>query len=240
MSTPTGSWIQEDDLNFEINEPDAYALEEALQLKEKNGGEVIALCAGPARAAQTIREALAKGADRAIHIEDENLRALDPLAVARLMAKAHRAGEAGSGSDRPAIGRPGLRADRRDSGGTARSAARDDHHAGGSAGRVDPRKAGAGRWLVPACGDAAAGVVDDSIGHQQAALRHADGHQEGEDEGDQAAYGGRAGRHGRRPRSRCRRIYVPERAKQAQIFEGPPKEAAAKLVEKLKFEARVI
>src|SRR5580700_379086 len=83
-----GSWIQEDDLSFEINEPDAYALEEALQLKEKNGGEVIALCAGPARAAQTIREALAKGADRAIHIEEENLRTLDPLAVASLMAKA--------------------------------------------------------------------------------------------------------------------------------------------------------
>jgi len=38
-------------------------------LKEKHGGEVIALCAGPARASQTIREALAKGADRAIHIE---------------------------------------------------------------------------------------------------------------------------------------------------------------------------
>ncbi len=40
-------WIQEADLSFEINEPDAYALEEALQLKEKHGGEVIALCAGP-------------------------------------------------------------------------------------------------------------------------------------------------------------------------------------------------
>ena len=49
-------WIQEGDLSFEINEPDAYALEEALQLKEKHGGEVVALCAGPARAAQTIRE----------------------------------------------------------------------------------------------------------------------------------------------------------------------------------------
>ena len=41
-----------------------------LQLKEKHGGEVVVLCAGPERAAQTIREALAKGADRAIHIED--------------------------------------------------------------------------------------------------------------------------------------------------------------------------
>src|ERR1700693_4674945 len=77
----SGRWIQEADLSFEINEPDAYALEEALQLKEKHGGEVIALCAGPARAAQTIREALAKGADRAIHIEEENLTTLDTLGV---------------------------------------------------------------------------------------------------------------------------------------------------------------
>jgi len=81
-------WIQEGDLTFEINEPDAYALEEGLQLKEKHGGEVIALCAGPARAGQTIREALAKGADRAIHIEEENLTSLDTLGVASLLAAA--------------------------------------------------------------------------------------------------------------------------------------------------------
>ena len=87
----SGRWIQENDLSFEINEPDAYALEEALQLKEKHGGEVVALCAGPARASQTIREALAKGADRAIHIEEENLAALDTLGVARLLAKAAEA-----------------------------------------------------------------------------------------------------------------------------------------------------
>ena len=86
-----GRWIQEADLSFEINEPDAYALEEALQLKEKHGGEVIALCAGPARAAQTIREALAKGADRAIHIEEENLNTLDTLGVAKLLAAAAKA-----------------------------------------------------------------------------------------------------------------------------------------------------
>src|SRR5580704_9663361 len=81
-------WIEDSDLNYEINEPDAYALEEALQLKEKHGGEVIVLCAGPARAGQTIREALAKGADRALHIEEEDLSTADPLALARLMAKA--------------------------------------------------------------------------------------------------------------------------------------------------------
>ena len=84
----SGRWILENDLTFEVNEPDAYALEEALQLKEKHGGEVIALCAGPGRAGQTIREALAKGADRAIHIEEENLSSWDALGVARLLAAA--------------------------------------------------------------------------------------------------------------------------------------------------------
>src|SRR5882762_8512550 len=86
-----GKWIEEQDLNYEINEPDAYALEEALQLKEKHGGEVVALCAGPARASQTIREALAKGADRAIHIEEVNLGSFDTLGIAKLLAKAAEA-----------------------------------------------------------------------------------------------------------------------------------------------------
>ena len=83
-----GKWVQEADLTYEINEPDAYALEEALQLKEKHGGEVVVLCLGPERAGQTIREALAKGADRAIHVEEENANSLDTLGVAKLLAKA--------------------------------------------------------------------------------------------------------------------------------------------------------
>jgi len=83
-----GRWIEENDLSFEINEPDAYALEEALQLKEKHGGEVIALCAGPARASQAIREALAKGADRAIHVEEDALGSFDTLGLAKLLVGA--------------------------------------------------------------------------------------------------------------------------------------------------------
>src|ERR1700729_1864535 len=85
-----GRWIDESDLNYTINEPDAYALEEALQLKEKNGGEVIVVSAGPERAGVTIREALAKGADRAIHVLCENLGEFDALGVARLLAEAIR------------------------------------------------------------------------------------------------------------------------------------------------------
>jgi electron transfer flavoprotein beta subunit len=83
-----GKWLDESDVTYEMNEPDAYALDVALQLKEKLGGEVVVLCAGPQRAAQTIREALAKGADRAIHVEVEESGALDALATARLLAKA--------------------------------------------------------------------------------------------------------------------------------------------------------
>jgi electron transfer flavoprotein beta subunit len=84
----TGKRLDESDLTYEMNEPDAYALEEALQLKEKLGGEVIILCAGPDRATQTIREALAKGADRAIHVELEEGGMPDALATARLLANA--------------------------------------------------------------------------------------------------------------------------------------------------------
>jgi electron transfer flavoprotein beta subunit len=89
-------WIDERDLQWAMNEPDAYALEEALQLKEKHGGEVIVLSAGPERVGSTIREALAKGADRAIHIVCDDLgagaggglRNFDALGVARLLAAA--------------------------------------------------------------------------------------------------------------------------------------------------------
>src|SRR5580704_790642 len=83
----SGRWIEDADLSWEINEPDAYALEAALQLRDAATGEVIVLCAGPDRATQTIREALAKGADRALHIETDQT-ASDPLALAHAMAKA--------------------------------------------------------------------------------------------------------------------------------------------------------
>jgi electron transfer flavoprotein beta subunit len=83
-----GKWIEESDLQFAMNEPDAHALEEALQLKEKHGGEVVVLSAGPERVATTIREALAKGADRAIHILCDDLAQRDALGVAQMLAAA--------------------------------------------------------------------------------------------------------------------------------------------------------
>ena len=84
------TWIRDQDAGFELNEPDAYALEEALRLKEKHGGEVVVCCAGPARATQVIREALARGADRAVHVESDALATADANTVAAALAEAIR------------------------------------------------------------------------------------------------------------------------------------------------------
>lgn len=83
----TGTWIRED-VSYEVNEPDAFALEEALRQKEKHTGEVVVVSAGPARAQQVLREALAKGADRAIHLEDGGFVGLDAYNTARAIAAA--------------------------------------------------------------------------------------------------------------------------------------------------------
>jgi len=82
-----GTWIRED-VSYEVNEPDAYALEEALRQKEKHSGEVVVITAGPGRAQQVVREALAKGADRAIHLEDAGFVNLDAFNTARAIAAA--------------------------------------------------------------------------------------------------------------------------------------------------------
>lgn len=82
------TWIREQDPTYEMNEPDAYALEEALRLKEKLGGEVVVCSAGPARVAQVLREALARGADRAIHVQDDGLAAGDAFVIASALAGA--------------------------------------------------------------------------------------------------------------------------------------------------------
>src|SRR5262247_3257887 len=83
-----GTWIREQDVSYEMNEPDAYALEEALRLREKHGGEVVVCSAGPARVQTVIREALARGADRAIHVEHDSLGAADAFVIADALAAA--------------------------------------------------------------------------------------------------------------------------------------------------------
>ena len=82
------TWIREHDVSYEMNEPDAYALEEGLRLREKHGGEVVVCSAGPARVQQVLREALARGADRALHVADDSLAAADAAVSAGALAAA--------------------------------------------------------------------------------------------------------------------------------------------------------
>ena len=84
------TWIEEGDLSFEVSESDGYALEEALRVKEKLGGEVVVCSMGPQRVKSVIKDALARGADRAIHVARDNLGQLSPYATASVLVAAIR------------------------------------------------------------------------------------------------------------------------------------------------------
>src|SRR5918992_1498178 len=84
------TWIEEGDLSYEVNESDGYALEEALRLKEKKGGEVVVCSMGPQRVKSVIKDALARGADRAIHVVGDHVEHLGPFAAATVLAEAVR------------------------------------------------------------------------------------------------------------------------------------------------------
>jgi electron transfer flavoprotein beta subunit len=237
---PAGKWIEEADLSYEINEPDAYALEEALQLKEKHGGEVIVLCAGPTRAAQTVREALAKGADRAIHIEEENLGAFDPLATARLLAAALK-------PEAPDLILTGLQSDDYGYGQTGVILAEllGLPHATiimqveKQDGRIRVKRELEEGWFqhvempLPALLTIQSGINR---------LRYATlmGIKKAKTKELKRLTAAALGVASASPSIVLERVYLPERMKRTQLFDGSPKEAAAQLVEKLKFEARVI
>jgi electron transfer flavoprotein beta subunit len=84
------TWIEEGDLSYEVNESDGYALEEALRLKEKLGGEVVVCSMGPQRVKTVIKDALARGADRAIHVVGDQLQHLSAYTAASILADAVR------------------------------------------------------------------------------------------------------------------------------------------------------
>jgi electron transfer flavoprotein beta subunit len=84
-----GTWVDQGNLTFGLNDYDRYALEEALRLKDAGKvAEVVALTAGPERASSALRTCLATGADRGVHIKDDALTAADPLSVARAIVSA--------------------------------------------------------------------------------------------------------------------------------------------------------
>ena len=234
-----GRWIDESDLSFEINEPDAYALEEALQLREKHGGEVVALCAGPARASSTIREALAKGADRAIHIEEEDLGRFDPLGVAALLARA-------AAPESPDLVLTGLQSD-------------DLGH--GQCGVILAELLGLPHaTIIMKVERTAAGIrvkrelEDGWFQHVDMPLPAVLTIQSGINKVRYATLMGIKKSKTKEVRRLTaaelqaesadsvtpRRVYLPERAKQTVLLAGTPKEQAARLAEMLKFEVRVL
>lgn len=234
-----GKWLDESDLTYEMNEPDAYALEEALQLKEKLGGEVVVVSAGPDRAAQTIREALAKGADRAIHVQLDEAGALDSLKAARLLKKAVE-------PEKPDFILTGLQSDDLGYGQTGVILAELLGYSHATiVMEVEPQGANVrvkreleDGWFqnvtlpLPVVLTIQSGIKK---------LRYATlmGIKKAKSKEVKTIS---AADLGVQPESgiEMERVYMPQRTKQAQIFTGDPKQVAHQLVEKLKFEARVI
>ena len=81
-----GTWYSDQDLAWRMNEYDEYAVEQAVQLKEQTGGELVVVCLGPERVKEPIKKALAMGADRGVHLQDDASHAKDPFAVASALA----------------------------------------------------------------------------------------------------------------------------------------------------------
>ncbi len=234
-----GNWIRESDIGFEMNEPDSYALEEALRLKEKHGGEVIALSMGPERVKQTIKEALAKGADRAIHIADNDFAQLDPLGSAKCLAAAikqqkHDLVLTGLQSDDHGFGQTGV----------LLAGVLDVPHATIiMAIEVDGQKMKLKRELEAGwfqhieCPLPAVLTIQSGINKvRYATLKGIMAAKKKEITTIARASLGVSAE----ATQRVEKIYVPTKTKKTEFLTGTPKEVAGKLVEKLKFEARVI
>jgi electron transfer flavoprotein beta subunit len=230
------TWIRDQDASYEMNEPDQYALEEALRLKEKHGGDVVVCSAGPARVAQVIREALARGADRAIHVEDDGLASADAFVVADALASAMK-GEAfdliltGLQSDDQGFAQTGvILAERL---GLPHATIIMDVQVNGGALRVKRELEGGWfQWVampLPAVLTIQSGInqlryatLKGIMAAKKKEIRKA------------AAPGGGAAR------QQIVSLYMPEKAKKTEILSGSPAEAAKALVKKLREDARVI
>ena len=235
----TGNWIKESDIAFEMNEPDSYALEEGLRLKEKHGGEVVALSMGQERVKQAIKEALAKGADRGIHIADNQFAQLDPLGAAKALAAAIQKEKAdlvltGLQSDDHGFGQTGV----------LLAALLDRPHAtiimqievqDGKMKLKRELEAGWFQWME--CPLPAVLTIQSGINKVRYATL----------KGIMAAKKKEIITVAREAlgvvhetTQKIEKIYVPTKTKKTEFLTGTPKEVASQLVEKLKFEARVI
>jgi electron transfer flavoprotein beta subunit len=235
----SGKWMNETDLQWMLNESDAFALEEALQLKEKHGGEVVVVSAGPERVGSTIREALAKGADRAIHVDADNLGTRDALGVARLLAAAIE-------PEKPDLLLTGLQSDDLGYGqtGVILAALLGLPHSSlilhvekTESGLTVKRELEEG-WFQTIDLPLPAALTIQSGGTK---LRYATlmGIKRAKTKEVRRVSEGELGA-ASTPTVTLERVSLPHKQKSTQLLPGAPKEAAAALVEKLKFEARVL
>jgi electron transfer flavoprotein beta subunit len=230
------TWIREQDASYEMTEPDAYALEEALRLKEKQGGEVVVCSAGPARVAQVLREALARGADRAIHVEDDGLASADAFVVADALAAAMRDERfdlvlTGLQSDDQGFAQTGvILAERL---GLSHATIIMDVQVQPSGLRVKRELEGGWfQWVempFPA-------VLTIQSGINQLRYATLKGIMAAKKKEIRKA----ASPSGSAARQKIVGLYVPEKTKKTQMLAGSPAEAARELVRKLREEARVI
>lgn len=236
-----GTWIQDRDLTYEINESDQYALEAALQLKEKHGGEVIALSLGPQRVQTVIKEALARGADRALHLDDAVFTGLDAFGIAAVIAAAAKA----EGFD---LLLTGLQSDDLGFAQTGVIAAEllglphativmDVESQDGSLRVKRELENGFFQWVsmpAPAVLTIQSGIntlryatLKGIMAAKKKEIKKLDAASLGLDAAQLA------------PKMQFLRLYVPQKSKQTQFIEGSPAEVAAQLVSKLKNEARI-
>ncbi len=236
-----GTWIQEKDLTYEINESDAYALEAALQLKEKHGGEVVALSLGPDRVQSVIKEALARGADRGLHIEDAAFVGLDAFSAASVIAAAAK-------SDGFDLLLTGLQSDDNGYGQTGVIAAQqlglphvtivmDIQSVDGNI--QIKRELESGYFQNVSLPLPAVLSIQSGINTlRYATLKGIMGAKKKEIKKlDAAAIGIET--EALAPKMQIKRVYIPQKSKQTQLITGSPAEAATILLEKLKNEARV-
>ena len=229
------TWVRDQDAAWELNEPDAYALEEALRLKEKHGGEVIVISAGPARVTQVIREALARGADRAIHVEGDHLAMADAFTAAEALAEAAKAEQCdliltGLQSDDQGFAQVGvILAERL---GMAHSTIIMDVQVEGTNLRVKRELEGGWfQWIampLPAVLTIQSGINQ----LRYATLKGIMAAKRKEIKAVPAPAAPAA-------RQRILSIYVPEKTKATRLIDGTPAEAAAELVRVLRDDARV-
>jgi electron transfer flavoprotein beta subunit len=237
------TWIRESDASFEMNEPDAYALEEALRLKEKQSGEVVVCSAGPSRVAQVIREALARGADRAIHVEDDSLASADAFVTSSALSAAMK-------DERFDLVLTGLQSDDQGFAQVGVILAEklglphatiimevnvDPSTGSGRGGEVRVKRELEGGWFQMVAMPLPA-VLTIQSGINQ--LRYAT--LKGIMAAKKKQISKAAAPSGLVPRQKIASLYVPEKGKKTQLIAGSPAEAAKELVRKLREEARVI